>query len=149
MNRILALFTPSIFAHDITDIGEYISDSKIKILLLDIDNTLVPFKSNEIEKSTLLWLKSIAKKKRIVLITNNSKKRVNFINALKPYKCVCRAHKPLPFCYLNVLRELHSETTEAVIVGDQIFDDILGGNLAGISTILVKPLKKSENSESE
>jgi len=33
---------------------------------------------------------------------------------------------------------------QAAVIGDQIFTDILGGNRAGLYTILVKPLARRE-----
>ena len=34
---------------------------------------------------------------------------------------------------------------ETAIVGDQVFTDVLGGNRAGVTTILVKPIRLAGN----
>ena len=34
---------------------------------------------------------------------------------------------------------------QTAIVGDQIFTDVLGGNRAGVATILVKPIRLAGN----
>ena len=38
-----------------------------------------------------------------------------------------------------------AEKGQTAIVGDQVFTDILGGNRAGISTILVEPIRLAGN----
>jgi predicted HAD superfamily phosphohydrolase YqeG len=40
------------------------------------------------------------------------------------------------------LEILGSKKEETAIIGDQLFTDILGGNLFGIHTVLVKPMTK-------
>jgi hypothetical protein len=34
---------------------------------------------------------------------------------------------------------------QTAIVGDQVFTDVLGGNLAGVTTILVRPIRLAGN----
>ena len=47
--------------------------------------------------------------------------------------------KPSPFALLNAMRERDYTKDETVLVGDQVYTDVVAGNLAGIATILVKP----------
>ena len=49
--------------------------------------------------------------------------------------------KPLPFGYLKAVKFLGVKRKQCAIVGDQIFTDILGGNLAGCKTVLVSPVE--------
>ena len=37
-----------------------------------------------------------------------------------------------------------TDTTNTIFIGDQIFTDVYGANLAGIRTILVKPIHPKE-----
>ena len=48
--------------------------------------------------------------------------------------------------YISVAKYFHSPTDgeNTLFVGDQIFTDVMGGNLAGIRTILVKPIHPKE-----
>ena len=141
MNRLLGLFAPSIFADSIFEVNEYLFNPRIKLILLDIDNTIIPYEKKIIPSSYRRWLISASKKKEIVFVTNNNRRRVEEIAELKNFRCICRAKKPLPFCFLKLLNEYNIKKHEAIVIGDQVLDDILGGNLAGICTVLVKPLK--------
>ncbi|MFH1442374.1 MAG: HAD hydrolase-like protein, partial [Candidatus Omnitrophota bacterium] len=48
--------------------------------------------------------------------------------------------KPLPFAFLRALKEIDAKPEETAMIGDQLFMDILGGNLVNLYTIYVKPL---------
>ena len=47
------------------------------------------------------------------------------------------AAKPLPFGYFRAVKKLKIKRKNVAIVGDQIFTDVMGGNLSGVKTILV------------
>ena len=47
--------------------------------------------------------------------------------------------KPAPFAIRSGMRRLGAEPAESVLIGDQLYTDVWGGNLAGIDTILVRP----------
>ncbi|RLE28916.1 hypothetical protein DRJ54_05655 [Candidatus Acetothermia bacterium] len=50
------------------------------------------------------------------------------------------ARKPLPRGFKRALWVLKVRPEETAIIGDQLFTDVLGGNLAGLYTVLVTPL---------
>ena len=55
-----------------------------------------------------------------------------------------KAGKPKPFNYKKAMEQMGTDTTNTIFVGDQIFTDIYGANLAGIRSILVKPIHPKE-----
>jgi HAD superfamily phosphatase (TIGR01668 family) len=55
-----------------------------------------------------------------------------------------RTKKPLPFAFWRALRLLGAQKKEAVVIGDQLVTDVLGGKFAGLYTILVEPLSPRE-----
>jgi len=57
---------------------------------------------------------------------------------------VGRARKPSRQGFRRALEALGTAPAETAIVGDQMFTDILGGNRAGIYTIMVKQLHHHE-----
>ena len=83
-------------------------------------------KSNGID----LHLLSNAKPKRLTKFAEN----VNL-----PYFYL--SMKPLPFKISKAVKKLGFKKDEVALVGDQIFTDILGGNLAGINTIWLDYIK--------
>ena len=54
------------------------------------------------------------------------------------------AHKPSIKNYQRAMQILHTDKSNTIFVGDQIFTDIYGANRTGIRTILVKPIHPKE-----
>ena len=57
---------------------------------------------------------------------------------------IYKAGKPKPSGYRKAMEQLGTDTGNTIFVGDQIFTDVCGANLAGIRTILVKPIYPKE-----
>jgi hypothetical protein len=55
-----------------------------------------------------------------------------------------KAGKPKPGNYRKAMERMHTNEQNTIFIGDQIFTDILGANLAGIRTILVEPINPKE-----
>lgn len=55
-----------------------------------------------------------------------------------PYSALCC--KPSPFGLWHACREMGVRPCEAALVGDQVFTDALGANLAGVKMLLVQPM---------
>ncbi|HEY8396073.1 MAG TPA: YqeG family HAD IIIA-type phosphatase [Bacilli bacterium] len=115
-----------------------------RIILLDIDNTLIPYDlglpTPEI-KSLLEKIQNIGF--RVILISNNNYQRVSaFANPLAlPF--INNALKPFGRGYRRVLKMAKPYSSKQIVaIGDQIMTDVLGGNRFGIDVILVRPLKK-------
>ena len=58
---------------------------------------------------------------------------------------VRHAGKPSTKGFAEALAQTGIPAHAAIMVGDQIFTDILGGNRAGITTVLVKPIAWGKN----
>ena len=54
------------------------------------------------------------------------------------------AGKPFPRAFRSAIAEMCLEPHRVAMIGDQVFSDVLGANLAGAYPILVRPL--SDNS---
>jgi len=52
-----------------------------------------------------------------------------------------RAAKPHPYFYLEVLRKCNTDTSEAVMIGDRMDNDIIPARKVGIKTIYIKRVK--------
>ena len=57
---------------------------------------------------------------------------------------VHHAMKPAPFAVRRALGLMGARAGEAVLIGDQVFTDVMAGNLAGVRTILVEPQSTSD-----
>ncbi len=134
------IFKPNFIFDNITDITpEFLKENSIKGLLVDVDNTLTIAHANPTLKSGVSeWLLKMQESGIGVIILSNAKEK-----RIKPFaekiglRYLAMSLKPLPFNYLKGAQALNIKKEETAIVGDQIFTDILGGNLAGVKTILV------------
>lgn len=116
-------------------------------LLLDLDNTVVLWRSVEIGPEIRAWLAAVQAAGVQVCILSNSR---------RPTRCKAIARDlALPYVYwagkprLSGFRRAlgllgRTEPAGVAMVGDQLFTDILGGNRAGVATILVSPLSEYE-----
>ena len=139
-------FVPDIYQKSIYTINyQKLWNQGIKCLLFDLDNTLVPpsIKEPTTELKELFNdLKQMGFK--LIIFSNSPKKR------LKPFKeglevdCSASSKKPFQKKFLLVLSQYNYLVNEVAIIGDQILTDVLGGNKAGILTILVNPISKKD-----
>lgn len=124
-----------------------LKEDQIKLLLFDLDNTIIPDNVKEIDDDIRELFKKI-KKLNI--------KPMIFSNSIKPKKIkrICNdldidyiyfALKPLSFNFKKVIRKNNVKKEEVAIIGDQLLTDIKGGNKVGINTILVKPISEYDS----
>lgn len=124
---------------------EMLKQHNIDTLLLDMDNTVVPWHTFNIDERTDLWINQAKKMGfKICIISNNQKWRILRITSILKVEGVWGACKPLLGGYLKALKSLKSHKHTSVFVGDQIFTDIFGANILGVRTILVSPISKKE-----
>ncbi len=117
----------------------------IDTIMFDIDNTLVPFYIRKATDEVKEYFESLAKEGINVCILSNSKRErtEDFICGLDiPY--VYRARKPLNKGLNKLIKRMGVLPSHCLIVGDQIFTDVLVGNLNGIYSVLVKKADKRD-----
>ncbi len=118
-------------------------DEGRKIILMDIDNTLIPY-DIDLPKEEVVNLihKIIEIGFRVVFISNNHKKRVKRFADVFEASYVNSAFKPFKRGYRKALKLTNHETKKDIIsIGDQVMTDVYGSNKVGLDCILVKPLK--------
>lgn len=114
----------------------------LKGLLLDLDNTLIPYGYEGPAPEPLrAWLDEL-KRSGIAacLVTNAKPGRTRRWARKLGLPGIALVGKPLPFGFVWGMKQLGLKRSELAVVGDQIFTDVLGGNLLGLTTILVAPL---------
>ncbi len=139
----MAIFKSTDIFRRITDINiDYLKVNNIDTLLLDVDNTLSTHHGTVLVDGLREWLDNMSANGINLAIVSNSKRfRIEpFARRLKlPF--VSLALKPLPFGYRKARKMLSAVKKNTAIVGDQIFTDVLGANLYGIKSLLVRPVK--------
>lgn len=143
----MPLFTPSAVLDRVTEIAPpLLQELGAEILLLDVDNTLAADGSQEPFPGAVEWTWKIREAGfQIMILSNNFRDRVEPFAEKFNLPCLCLAMKPLPFGYWAALHRLKTKRKKAVVVGDQIFTDVLGAGLAGMKSILLTPEKEEDS----
>lgn len=119
----------------------------VRGIITDLDNTLVGARHPDATPELIEWFKEAqALGFRIVIVSNNNRPRVSaFADPIRlPY--VHGARKPGLRSFRRALDLLELSAPEAVVIGDQLLTDVLGGNRMGLKTILVTPIAPGDES---
>ncbi len=137
---------PDVCVDSVTDIDpESLRQKGFTTLLLDLDNTLLSWKAEEMSATTLEWIrKAKISGLKLLIVSNSFQNRVNRLSKALEVPAISRAVKPRKSVFLEALRLLGSLAKETAVIGDQLFTDILGGKRLGLYTILVSPVDKQE-----
>ena len=132
-------FLPKVMTHKLTDISaQWLKAHQIRLLMLDFDNTIVPYTTNEPEETVLSWLAEIRENGVELCIVSNSKRtRVPDFCQRYALACVTHAKKPFSKGIRECMHRAKRKPEECALVGDQIYTDVLGANSAGVFSILV------------
>ena len=117
-------------------------DEGFRVLLFDIDNTIVPDNAPADDKSVRLFIDLHEIGFETYIISNNDLERVKTFADKIGSKYYCKAKKPSPRYYLKAVMEAGYTTQSAACFGDQIFTDVWGANNAGIKAYLVEPIDR-------
>ncbi len=136
------IFKPKFKLNVVTDIRpDFLSENGIKALILDVDNTLSTHHGQQLTNGLEEWISLMQQKNiKLTVLSNSKEKRVEPFAKKIGLDYLSLGLKPLPFGYLRAIKKLNVKKSEAAIVGDQIFTDVLGGNLIGLKTILLTPI---------
>jgi HAD superfamily phosphatase (TIGR01668 family) len=114
-------------------------------IVTDLDNTLVRQKTPDATEACKAFIaQARAIGYRIVILSNNGPRRVGHFAKPLDLPFICRARKPRPGAFRAALQLLGVEPSQALMLGDQTMTDILGGNRAGLHTVLVRPVARHE-----
>jgi len=127
------------------DLGAMKAQGK-KLILLDVDNTILPWKSEEVPAELLAWVAAIREAGMQLCILSNTRRpaRLMRIAAKLQVDFIRDKFKPSRRMYELALIRYKVDREEAVMVGDQLFTDVLGANRTGIDAIWVKPIARKE-----
>ena len=138
--------SPDLYLRSVHDIDlDALRDQGVDTMLMDLDNTLLPRDTSVVPDDLKQWAAALNQRGfKVVLVSNNWHERVHTVAGELGFKLVAKAVKPLPFAFLRALSLVGSSRRQAVVVGDQMFTDVLGGKLLGMKTVMVLPLSASD-----
>ncbi len=136
---------PRVMTQKLTDLTpDYLRQNGIRLLMLDFDNTMLPYTAKEPTQELLMWIDRMKRGGITLFVVSNSRKTkaLDFCRAHN-IGCVNRSKKPFQRGIRQCLARCGAKAEQAALVGDQIFTDVLGANCAGATSILVKPIHLS------
>ncbi len=111
-------------------------------LIFDIDNTLVHHGDDATREIEDLFRRLHKRGFKTVLLSDNDEERVlRFVKNIDT-QWICDAGKPDPACCKRAVEMLGLPADEVLVIGDQMFKDILCANRAGLASILVHFIKQ-------
>lgn len=132
---------PDVFA--LTD--DFLAQNRIEGIIFDIDNTLVGYRTPRPTEKVLALLEHLrAQKIQLAIVSNNKRARVELFAEGLGIPAYHRSAKPLRFVLNRVRRRMGLPAGRIALVGDQVYTDALGGNRAGMITVLVEPIDQKE-----
>jgi len=115
----------------------------IKALLIDLDNTLIPYDLNLPNETLIQFFKSLKTSGFLVcIVSNNHTKRIKPFAEAVDVPFVASAKKPLKRGLKKGMKILNVTPSETVMIGDQIMTDVLAAKQLNLDVILVKPIKR-------
>ena len=139
MNRLVTA-TRYVASVDLIDVEELVAKG-IRCVLLDRDNTLVPRDTKVAPPEVRTWLAQLREAGIAVCMVSNNFHTNQVCASADDLGCavVHHAMKPAPIAIQVALVTTGVPAEQTILVGDQLFTDVMAGNLAGIRTVLVRP----------
>ena len=133
---------PKVIFHKLTDITpEYLRAQGRSLLMLDFDNTMLPYTSRIPTGELLRWIDGMKRGGiRLCVVSNSKKNKAKEFCAAHNIGCITHSKKPFRRGIRQCLARFGAKPGEAALAGDQIFTDVLGANRSGALSILVKPI---------
>jgi len=143
MKRVLK---PDLYLKNIHELNAgLLAEKGISAIIIDIDNTLVPWDTKEPDEKVNQFVYDLVQKGfKICILSNNSRKRVEEFNKGLKLPAIHKAIKPSRNAFKRAMKLMDAAAENTAVIGDQLFTDILGGNRMGLYTILVSPISEKE-----
>lgn len=143
---ILRWLTPAWYVPSVPQLDPRVLQAAgVRGIILDLDNTVVAWDESTPSREVREWIVRLREAGlRACIVSNNFTGRARAIGEMLQVPVVAGAVKPIPWAFRKALAIMGTLAGQTALVGDQLFTDILGGNLLGMRTILVDPLSVRE-----
>ena len=133
---------PAIIADAITDLNpEMLRKWGVRLLMLDFDNTIVPYTTDIPSEKMSQWLVDmLASGIHVCVVSNSRKNRVKVFCEKHGLDCITHARKPFSKGIRECLQKYGVPAAEAALAGDQIYTDTLGANCVGVKSVLIRAI---------
>ena len=137
----MAILTPKYFVESVFCIkGDDLRELGYKALFLDADNTLLPRDADRVEQDVVDWAHGLVDQGfELIILSNNWHDRVKNLSADMDLPLQGNAWKPLPMGFWGAQKRVKASKREVLVVGDQLFTDVLGSKVWGYDICKVVP----------
>lgn len=128
---------------DVTDIDlQRLKQDGVRGLIFDLDSTLIAPRSGLLTPQVEEWLVYARDNFKLAIVSNNQKaKYIEQVKELLNMPVIGKAAKPRRKAFFEVLKSFGLDAAQVAVIGDRPLTDVLGGQRAGMKTVLVWPLK--------
>ncbi|CYV08503.1 YqeG family HAD IIIA-type phosphatase [Streptococcus suis] len=131
-------------AYDVT--VESLKKHGIKVVFVDLDNTLIAWNNPDGTPEMRQWLHDLRDAGiPVVVVSNNKYERVKRAVEKFGIEFEAFALKPFTFGINRALKRFDVQPYEVIMIGDQLMTDIRAAKRAGLKSVLVKPLIKTDS----
>ena len=131
-------------AYDVT--VDSLKKHGIKIVLVDLDNTLIAWNNPDGTPEMRQWLHDLRDSGiPVVVVSNNKYERVKQAVEKFGIEFEAFALKPFTFGINRALKRFNVQPHEVVMIGDQLMTDIRAAKRVGLKSVLVKPLIQTDS----
>ena len=141
------MFLPDYFFKNVFCVDlNFLKKNNIEAVIFDVDNTLVGFTVEKPTQEIKEYIKTLLDNGiKVAVASNNNENRVSvFCEDLNvPY--IYRACKPCTISLRKLCKIMGTKPKKTALVGDQIYTDMWGANLCGMTSVLVDIIDTKEN----
>jgi len=125
---------------------DWLKERSVSAIITDLDNTLVPWRDYRVADQLTEWFLSLHKEGlRTAILTNaRPSPTINKLSEQLGTELVIGARKPIQRFFRMALEKVKAKPAQTCVIGDQVFTDVLGGNLMGCHTVLVERIGDRE-----
>ncbi len=136
---------PTLQLNDVWDLSPaWLEKQRIKGLLLDLDDTLVPMADTQVSPKVVFAIKRFKQAGKQCWVVSNNIFNYFCLSAQQKLgiPVTGNARKPDIRVFQTVLARMGLNPQEVAVVGDRVLTDMRGGQRLGAKTVLVKSLNR-------
>ena len=122
--------------------ADFLREIGVRGIVLDVDNTLEPYENPLPGEHVRAWLSDLKEAGiSAAIVSNNGGERINLFNSELNLPAYYKAKKPFKKNVLNAMKDMGTDKSNTILMGDQVFTDVWAAHNTGIRAILVPPIK--------